>query len=39
MNKTFPNIKKNPTLKKFMTYSLDKDVYERAIKNFPYLTE
>lgn len=39
MNKSFPNIKKNPTFKKFMTYSLEKDVYEQAIKFFPYMTE
>jgi hypothetical protein len=39
LNKTFPYIKKNPTLKKFMNYSLEKDVYDTAIKNFPYMTE
>lgn len=39
LNKTFPNIRKNPTLKKFMTYSLEKDVYDNAIKSFPYMSE
>lgn len=39
MNKSFPNIKNNATLKKFMTYSLDEDVYNKAIKSFPYMTE
>lgn len=39
MSKSFPNIKKNAALKKFMTYSLEQDIYDQAIKRFPYMTE
>lgn len=39
LNKSFPYIRKNATLHKFMNYSLDKNAYDEAIKNFPYMTE